>query len=232
MSADTGSPISRTHWLIWVFAAIGVLGIIGILALVAMVYDFSRPYQPPKVAGRTAEESFVVRSVGALPGTDLLQMEVGIIAPSGSYSGGGSDVRNILLLDRKTGASRRLLPDNSRRIRQSRFLPARAEPGASAPDELSSIDGGRAEGEDRLPPAYYLLEVARERDRGVEDVLVGRLGDGRQAIVMTGIDGIDLSWMDSPTRLGLIVREKLRLYYRIVDIPSLKVVENRPIAID
>ncbi len=49
---------------------------------------------------------------------------------------------------------------------------------------------------------------------------------------MAGIDGVDLSWMDSPTRIGLIVREKLRLSYRIVDIPSFKVVENRPIAID
>ena len=91
---------------------------------------------------------------------------------------------------------------------------------------------GSGPADEANPAAYYLLEVVREGNRNAEDVLVGRLADGRQSVVMAGIDGIDLTWMDSPTRIGLIVREKLRLYYRIVDVPSLKMVESRPIGID
>lgn len=220
----------RTHWIVWLFALVGLVGILAVVALTVMVSNAFDQHQPAKVAGTKAEEILTVQSVRALPGTDLIQMEVGTSSPSGSYSGsGGSDLRNILLLDRRTGASRRLLSDNSRRIRQSRFLPARAEPGA-APADAEVLMSGQVD--DRAPAAYYLLEVAHERDPDVEDVLVGRLADGRQGVVMAGIDGVDLIWMDSPTRLGLIVREKLRLYYRIVDIPSLKVVESRPIAID
>jgi hypothetical protein len=231
MSADeaVAPRRSRVHWIVWLFALVGLAGILAIIVLAVKVSSAFDRYEPAKVAGTKAEETFTVQSVQALSGTDLLQMEIGTPAPAGSYSGGGSDLRNILLLDRKTGASRRLLPDNSRRIRQSRFLPARAEPGAAPADALLT-DARTAE--ERVPPAYYLLEVADDRDGGPVDVLIGRLADGRQAVVMTGIDGVDLSWMDSPTRIGLIVREKLRLSYRIVDIPSLKVVENRPIAID
>lgn len=235
MSADEAAAPRRpkAHWIVWLFALVGLAGILAMIVLAVVVSNAFDRYEPAKVAGTKAEETFTVHSVRALPGTDLLQMEVGTPAPRGSYSGsGGSDARNILLLDRKTGASRRILPDNSRRIRRSRFLPARAEPGA-APSEDELLMGGRQPDEDRRhPPAYYLLEVAQAGDRDLVDVLVGRLADGRQAVVMAGIDGVDLTWMDSPTRIGLIVREKLRLSYRIVDTPSLKVVENRPIAID
>ncbi|HEX9964556.1 MAG TPA: hypothetical protein VGB04_06180 [Allosphingosinicella sp.] len=233
MSAEEAAAprLPRAHWIVWLFALVGLAGILAFVLIAMLVLTPSRRYQPAKVAGTKAEETFTVQSVRALPGTDLIQMQVGASSSSGSYSGsGGSDLRNILLLDRRTGASRRILPDNSRRIRESRFLPARADPGGAPSGDEALI--GAAPGDATDPAAYYLLEVAQEGDRNVEDVLVGRLADGRQSVVMAGIDGVDLTWMDSPTRLGLIVREKLRLYYRIVDVPSLKVVESRPIAID
>jgi hypothetical protein len=49
---------------------------------------------------------------------------------------------------------------------------------------------------------------------------------------MQGIDGVDTIWMKSATQIGLIVRERLGLYYRIVDVPSLKVVQSKRIEID
>ncbi len=231
MSAEgtPAPPRPRPHWIVWLFALVGVAGILALIVLAVVVSNAFDDYQPAKVAGTKADETFTVQSVRPLPGTDLIQLEVGTSAPSGSYSGSGSDLRNILLLDRRTGTSRRILPDNSRPIRHSRFLPARAEPGAEPSDAVLM---GAGQDEDRDPAAYYLLAIAQKGDRNVEDVLVGRLADGKQAVVMTGIDGVDLVWMDSPTRLGLIVRETLRLHYRIVDIPSLKVVESRPIVID
>lgn len=234
MSAEEAAAprAPRAHWIVWLFAIVGLGGIVAFILLVAAVTGPFDRRQPAKVAGTKAEETFTVGGVQPLTGTQLVQMDIAASGGSGSYSGKGPDVRNILLLDRRTGASRRILPDNSRRISRSSFLPAQAEQVAqTAGDALMGVDGRTAD-DSRAPPAYYLLEVEQRGNPELEDLLVGRIADGKQAFVMTGIDGVDSTWMDSPTRLGLIVREKLRLYYRVIDIRSLKVVENRPIAID
>lgn len=233
MSAEpqAAPPRPRTHWIVWLFALVGVAGIVAFIFLVVVLGRAYEPRQPAKVAGRKAEETFTVSNAQPLRGTDLVVMEIAAAeGGSGSYSGGERDVRNILLLDRRTGASRKILPDNSRHVDESRFLPARAEGASVSADD--PLMGGPGESGEGPPPAYYLLEIRQPRNGHLKDVLVGRIADGRQALVMTGIDGIDSHWMDSPTRLGLIVRERLRLYYRIVDIASLRTVENRPIAID
>jgi hypothetical protein len=233
MSAETPARPSRAHWIVWLFASVGLAGVLAFIFLVAMVSGPYADLQPAKVAGKTPDETYTVGRVQPVPGTDLLQMEIATSRTvGGSYASREGDVRNILLLDRRTGASRRILPDNRRRISQSRFLPAQSELGEAAGDR--DVLAGEPEMADdrRHPAAYYLLLVDQPGKREIEDVLVGRLADSRQGFVMTGIDGIDSVWMDGPTRLGLIVRERLRLYYRIVDIPSLKVVENRPIVID
>jgi hypothetical protein len=236
MSAEEGAapPRPRAHWIVWLFAIVGMLGILAFIVVVAFAFGSSgRPYQRAKVAGTRAQETFTVGSADPLKGTDLVRMNISASnAGAGSYSGRGDDVRNVLLLNRRTGESRRILPDNSHRVGQVVFLPAQGDEGISDGDDILLKDVSGATDDRRYPPAYYLLQFERSDGRGLDDVLVGRLADGKQAVVMTGIDGVDSSWMDSPTRLGLIVRENLRLSYRIVDIPSLKVVENRPIAID
>lgn len=234
MSAEpqAAPPRARAHWIVWLFALVGLAGILAFIFLVAMVGGAYGPDQPAKVAGRKAEVTFTVSSVQQLPGTGLVQLEIAASeGRGGSYSSGGErDVRNLLLLDRRTGASRKILPDNSRQVVRSLFLPAEAEGKALVAGDdllLGGTDSNRAS-----PPAYYLLQVRQKGKRDLEDVLVGRIADGKQAFVMAGIDGIDSSWMDSPTRLGLIVRERLRLHYRVIDIESLKMVVDRPIAID
>lgn len=229
MSADPAPAKARTHWVVWAFAAIGALGIVGILALMAMLFHYERPYQPAKVAGAKPETVFTLGSVDELRGTNLIRID--ILASDGrggssAYSGGEADTRNILLLDKASGASRKLLPDNARHIDQSRFLPAKAGLVPAADDPLMS-DGG---GDVVDPPAYYVLTIS-EGDRS-HDILVGTLASGRQAYVMRNVDGIDSVWMQSPTRIGFIVRERLNLYYRIVDVPTLKVVTSTRVAID
>lgn len=235
MSAEaTPAPRApRAHWIVWLFAIVGLGGIVALILLVAVVTGPFDRRQPARVAGTRAEETFTVGGVQPLTGTDLVQMDIAASGGNGgSYSGKGPDVRNILLVDRRTGASRRILPDNSRRISRSSFLPAQAEQVAHPGDNpLMGANGGRM-ADSRAPAAYYLIEVEQRGNPELQDILVGRIADGRQTFVMTGIDGVDSTWMDSPTRLGLLVRERLRLYFRIVDIASLKVVENRPIAID
>jgi hypothetical protein len=232
LSADESPPRAarRTHWLVWAFALFGALGLLAMIFLAFAVNDLGRPYQPAKVAGDAPETVFTLRNVHELTGTSLLQIDIAVSESnrgSSPYSGGrAEDTRNILLLDKATGASRKLLPDNNRRIDETRYL--------SAEGGVYDTDGGRLIGaseEQKAPLVYYLLSVRQAGDKDVDDVLVGTLSSGKQAYVMRGIDGIDSIWMHSATQIGMIVRDRLSLYYRIVDIPSLKLVQSKRIDI-
>lgn len=234
MSAEPEAPaprLPRAHWLVWVFAAIGLLGILAVFALAALLYDVSRPYRPAKVAGATPETVFTIGGTEELAGTDLIRIHIRAEdgrGGSGSYSG-REDLRNIVLLDKRNGASRKLLPDNRRRIDASHFLPARAGAAGTGDDALMGAD---PKGQDRAPPAHYVLVVTDSEEGRPRDVLVGTLSTGSQAYVMRGLDGVDSIWMQSGTQIGFLVRERLALYYRIVDVPTGKVVVSKRVAID
>jgi hypothetical protein len=229
-AAKSGSGM---RWLVRFFALIGFLGIVAIIFLAFGLYQFGRPYQPAKVAGAAREDMFTLRNVNELHGTNFLQLDIAVSERgSGSAygSGRGEDTRNILLLDKVTGTSRKLLPDNNRRIDDTRYLSAEGDLFTADRGDLDALAGG--EEEKRPPVAYYLVTVRQAADQNLEDVLVGTLKTGGQAYVMRGIDGIDSVWMHSPTQIGMIVRERLNLYHRIVDVPSLKVVRSTRIAVD
>jgi hypothetical protein len=229
--SDERTRRPRAHWLLWVFAVVGLICILSIAVMLATSLGLGGRYEPPKVATRDSKIEFSLGNVAPLRGTSLIRIAIDASESGGggssAYSGGGGpDTRNILLLDRATGNSRKLLPDESRHILHSRFL---SERGEGLGDDSDALMGGD---EDPGPAAYYLLTVSGGERGAAQDVLAGRLGDGRQAYVMRGIDGIDAVWMQNPTRIGLLVREKLGLYYRIVDVGSLKVVQSKPVAID
>jgi hypothetical protein len=241
MSAETESqnrPSRRAHWLVWVFAIVGLLGVVAIIFIALTLSNMGGRYQPAKVAGAAPETVFSIGNVQSLGNSNLVRMDITVSGGgrgSGSYSGGyGEGVRNILLLDRGTGASRKLLPDNKHRIAESHFLAAESDFEVGGNAARPDIDISGAEGDLRekpeSPAAYYALEIERDGADGI-DLLVGTLSSGRQAYVMRGLDGIDSIWMDSPTRIGVIVRERLHLYYRIVDIPSLTTIVSKPIDI-
>jgi hypothetical protein len=234
LSADR--PAARrpfAQWLIWLFAVIGALGVIAVIVLATIVVDLDRPYQPAKVADAKHETILTIGQPQRLRGTPLLEMNISASEGgmgSGPYSGGHSDdVRNILLVDSTNGASRRLLADNAHHIVQSNFYPAKAQAGDESDTDDRTIDAAQARG---APDAYYVIQLRPKGDPEREDVLIGTLATGKQGVVMRGMDGVDRCWMLSPTRMGFLVRQQLRLYYRVVDIPSLKVVQSRPIAID
>jgi len=224
------------HWLVWLFAAVGLIGILCIIAIAAMVLSFEGHRDVAKVAGAKQDTVFAVGTPEELPGTNLLHLPVYASQAdrvgSGPYSGSRDDQRNLLLIDKETGASRRILPTNERRIVSAHFLPAKAQAGASNRDDPlagAATDGAQAKDG---PAAYYLLVLDQGGPSQAQQILVGALAGGRQGIVMQGIDGVDSIWMKGPTQIGLIVRERLGLYYRIVDIPSLKVVQSRRLEID
>jgi hypothetical protein len=78
--------------------------------------------------------------------------------------------------------------------------------------------------------AYYAVTV-RRKDGALQDLLVGNLADGSQAWLLGGIDGVDRMWMISPTRLGVLMRQGLKLQYRVIDIPALKLIGAKPVDI-
>jgi hypothetical protein len=226
-------PPQRLHWIVWLFAIVGALGIIAFVAFVVLLSALDRHREPAEVVAEASAMRFVVRDAAPIAGTNLVRITIAV-GPEGSpYSSRrGDDERNILLLDRASGAVRRLLPDNSRRIARSYFLPAQAE-AAPAPSGEIYADGGAARDSSSppSPPAFFALLVARPEQDDRYDLLIGRLSDETQNFTMQGLAGVDGVWMQSPTQMALIVREGLNLFYRIVDIPSRRVVLSRRIAV-
>lgn len=228
------------RWLLWLFAAIGLAAAFAVIFLAITVAQMGRGRrdEPAPIEARNPQERFAVADVDAIPGTDLAQIviatEASISANGGrgydSYAKAGRpDERNLLLLDKATGGTRKLLPDNGRHIVARYMLPAVA--GASKGDDLwYSMTG--PDGKEVTPPvAYYLLRV-RTGDDGPEDVLLGNVASGRQDFVLKGIDGVDRIWMQTPTRIAILMRQKRKLHYRAFEMPELKLVVARPIEID
>jgi hypothetical protein len=229
-------PPPRAHWIVWIFAVVGAVGILMLAALFALALGFGHHYEPPRVAGEKKEAVFTVSAPQPLRGTQLMAMNVNLSEggmSSNPYSGGRGDQRNVVLIDKTTGASRKLLPDNSRTIDQIHFLPAEAGSARDEPDDPDALLVDTPNEKHRVvPPAYYLLVLRQAAEPEARDVLVGTLDGARHGFVMQGIDGVESVWMHSPTQIGIVVRDHLKLYYRIVDIPALKVVLSRPVAID
>jgi hypothetical protein len=237
MSDEPGpaAPRQRPHWIIWLFAVVGLLGVIAFIMLAVMIAGLDRRREPAAVVAETSEIHFVVRDATPLHGTNFVQIAIAAGPAPGAYSSGGrDDQRNILLLDRTSGAVRRLLPDNSRRIARSYFLPAAAEAEAAAgpSDEFDAVRDAEADTRSPTPPpAYVALLVAQPDHDDRFDLLIGTLAGGAPPFAMQNLAGVDGVWMQSPTQVALIVREGLNLFYRIVDIPSRRLVLSRRIAI-
>jgi hypothetical protein len=228
MSAEPeSSPRSRRR-LAWPLVTLGLIALAVILFILISPLRDRQGRDAGAVAGGTPEARLRVTQARPLGGTNLVEIDIG----TGDYgrgsfgsSGDRLEQRNILLLDRTTGAARRLLPDNGRTIEQAWFLPAQAD------YVTSSTDAGMPADEDSPPPAYFVLLVAQADHDRRSDLLVGSLAGPEQRFVMQGIEGVDALWMQSPTRIGLLVRERLNLFYRIIDVPTLRVVQQHQVAI-
>ena len=231
MSAEPGQPSRVARRLLWPLLTVALIVLLVVL-LVVFSPRLSRDDRRGAgvvVGGDAPNTQLVVRMARPLTGTNLVRIDIGINSPDmgsfGSSYGSTNDRRNILLLDRTSGAARRLLPDNERRIETAHFLPAQANYSPDSQEEAISS------GADAPPPAYFVLLVARAGQRDRFDLLVGSLAGPEQAFVLREMEGLDGLWMQSPTQLGLLVRERQALFYRIVDLPTLRIVQSRRIAI-
>lgn len=229
---------NRAHWLVWLFAVVGLCGVVAMIVIAAAISQIGRgrDREPAPIAAKDPGERFAIASVDQLPGTNLAQVVIATersigSAGGSSYSprGGSLDERNLLLLDKATGISRKVLADNGRQIVARHMLPAVAGVWQHD-DQLETM--ADAEGKARtLPVSYYLLRI-RAPGGGPEDVLLGDLRTGRQGFILKGIDGVDRIWMQTPTRVAMLMRQGRKLQYRAFEIPELKLVALRPIEID
>ncbi|MEP9358421.1 hypothetical protein [Sphingomonas sp. KR3-1] len=236
-SVRTGSRL-----VVWLFAAIGLIAALAIIYIAAMVFSFTvrNRQDPAQIEAKAAKQVFAVAGVNALAGTDLNEIviatDASIQGRGDPYSSGGSrpDERNVILLDKANGESRKLLPDNGRQIVERLYLPAVAGPTDEDADNFVVSEAGAKDGEAKKtkpPVAYYLMQV-RAAEGQSRDVLIGNLATGQQAFVLKGIDGVDRIWMQSPTRVALLLRQGRKLQYRAIEIPQLKVVVAHPVEID
>ena len=175
------------------------------------------PSPPPTPADVANPSPLAILQQRRLPGTDLIALFVGYREDEGSQgtslfrATNAPGVRDLILLDSVTGASRRLLPVDDRRIMQAQFL-------ADGPDPDPDAKEAR-------PMAWFSLAV-QPNDAGDDDpvdLVMGRLADGRQATVMTGITRvISLTSRDRRT-VAALVRIGDRLFYRLIDMNALAV---------
>jgi hypothetical protein len=219
------------RWTVRGLAVIGLLGCVAFIAVAAVLFDLSGPrYAPAKVETADTHEVFTVSNINPLRGTDLISMDVKASEGrgNGSLSGGrsGSDQRNIVLLNTTTGASRRVLQDNHRQISEFGFLPGDR---SNRDDVAEAMAEGNAT--TKAVTSYYLV-IAQPGDAGLADLMVGSVASEKQAVVLTGIDGVDSVWMPDATHIAVIVRDRRKLFYRIIDMSNFKVTASHPIAID
>lgn len=222
-NSANGTKKSPFRWLLWSLAVLGVLGAIAAIWIALVINNFMERRPPATVAAAPGDE-FEVSSIGTLKGTPWIVIYIGKADGSDviySGKGGYSRNRNVLLMNRDSGDARPILPDNSRPIADIQFLPA-------APSDPRNDN----ESSSNPPRAYYVIQLARKSTEAAPlDLLVGTLATRKQAVIMSGISGVDEMWMMDNNRLALIVRENKALYYRIVDVPNLKLLLSRKIKI-
>lgn len=217
----------RTHWIVRLFAILGIMAVIVLVLIIVAVRSLGPRHGPAEIADKTGKVAFVVGGVTHLAGTDLIQMRISASREKGGYSSYyEDDTRNILLVDRQSGSSRRLLPNNDRRIDAVRFLPDEGDRVMSGVESVEKGTAGKTRAE------YYVVVIDQAGDGRKKDVLVGTLAARKQATVMQSIDGIDEMWMQTPKRIGMVVRDRSSLYYRVVDVPALKLVSSARIPVD
>lgn len=227
--SNPARPVWR--WVVWLFAAIGLLAAITVLWLVAVLFGWQLDRREQAVVAKAGEERlFVVDAIDPLPATSLVAIRIGLLNDVGKVSSSyGRELRNVLLLDRKTGSSRRLLPDNTREISDLHFLPGEDQGERFAP---SAQVGNAPDAKQQRPPRYvfFLLSQPDHRDKG-SSLMVGPVAAGDPIATLQGIDRIDHFDMVDDSHVALIARQRGQLHFLVLDLAARKVTEDHPIDI-
>jgi hypothetical protein len=237
------SKSSGLQWLTWIFAAVGLLGVFAVIYLAIMINGSFYEAKTAPVVAADGKEVFEIGEIQPLAGSNIVAVNINADDEGNRYGSAGiskgsssGDQRNILFIDKITGNSSRLFPDNSNRIVDVTYLSAMPQAFAGTGQNLAAMTAAAAveytSQDTDAPVAYYLLEIAEIKGQSSPiSILVGTLASRKQAIVMKNITSVENHWMLSKTELGLLVREKQELYFKVVNIPDLKMTKSVKIEI-
>lgn len=227
--------------LVWGFAALGILAALAVIFLAIEFASFDAGRNDPEPINNAGDgPALIVSSVRPITGTPYSEIAIGAdgqrTGGSGSSGPGYGEpiLRNIVLIDRRDGRSRRLVDGNDRIVRERFYLPAVTDYRAPRNGEAYSPDIDRdplSEDTDPAPAAYYVIRL-RHQQNDAEDVLFGVLESGEQRFVLRDIAGVEAIWMQSENVIALIVRKNNMLRYVGVDMTDLRMVADRPIALN
>jgi hypothetical protein len=150
---------------------------------------------------------------------------------AGSYTKSSVSVRNRLIIDTRTGDSRRLLPDNSSEI--VNWSQPDTTPTSGGREGLNSYspEGLRSTGTGKL---YYIAVVKRtgSQENGPPhyDLLLGEFASGRQQWIGRQFDGVDSTWLTTDGKFAYIATLQGQARFRTVDPINFKPIIDRPLA--
>lgn len=176
-----------------------------VMALALASCDGGRPDDGPGAPGGEGEEaSLELRGFSPLAGTGWLVATVGADGKRRgielSSKGYKEAIYNVALVDRATGETVSLLPDETRVIEQYYFARPQAGPLYGSADY-------REGSEDTAAPLYYLLETIVTTDEGKQHVLVaGSLEDFSSGPIATGFSDIAHAEMLDAQRVSIVLR--------------------------
>lgn len=251
----------KINWLFWLFAAFGLAGVISVIfiAIAIMNVGGSNRNDAAPLAVEEGQREYRMGDVIDLRGNDL--SAITITSGADNYRGSGSfqsrssgvTIHNIILFNRETAESRRILPSNDGQIVSGVFLPDQqsghplaignemadaanvAEAVADAAMEAAGLEtvSEREEYRRKLPLKFYIAIIANQKGEQIrKNLLIGRLNDGRQANLMEGIESVERFWILSPTELGLIVQEKGQIFHRVINFETLKTTRSTKIEVN
>ena len=146
---------------------------------------------------------------------------------SGSSYGSGPDAieRNRIILDERTLASRRLLPDD--RLEVDRWYDAL---GAPSGGRDTGIVVGTSTGHATSLYAAVIARPAGEREGRTLDLLIGRFDTGAQRVVAAGLDAVRDVWVRDDGALLALVEVDGATSVRAYDARGLELLGEAPLA--
>lgn len=176
--------------------------------------------------GKAGETGLAIGSVTKIQGTSLLRATVeprrtprGIGSASLSYS--DDYLRNFLIIDPRSGTSRRILPDNSRTIADSMWLPD-AEATANTENNVDDFDEATS---------FYVIPLRQSGESRLIDIYTGKVVGGPATSVVTGAQELYSATALGNGRVALLLAKGGRAMHVLVDIDAATVVSETPVPI-
>lgn len=176
--------------------------------------------------GKAGTAELAIGAVTSISGTSLLRATVeplrsgrGIGSASVDYS--DDYLRNFLIIDPRSGTSRRLLANNSRTIVDSMWLPD-AEATANAENVSDDFDA---------PTVFYVISLRQAGDSGLVDIYTGVVADGPATPIITGAQRLYSASALGDGLVALLLAKGGQAMHVLVDVGDATIVSETPVAI-